>query len=165
MRNAGIALAIIVLAAVTVYPAAVRAADTSAPPSGLSSTTMSLADLLAAARKADGTDHAFSSRIERGIIAAYGLKGTFRLVQSGNNYRGTSQLGNLASERGSLDGQSWSKNENGLVRNMRSNQNNFSNNAPSAAGFAGFAPSELHLIGETDGPAAAYVVEANPKEG
>lgn len=132
------------------------------PPKGISSTTASLQGVLAAAGKADGSDRTYSSSIEEGRVAAWDLKGTFRDVYSGDDYKSTIDLGAIRWQRGRLNGQLWRQNENGLVIMLHDARWSDEADAEAIAKYRKHPSSDLELLGETSGPGAAYVVEVHP---
>lgn len=143
------------------------AKDLFAPPAGITATNASLETVLAAAHRADGSDGRFSTRVEQGHVRAWGLKGTFRDVASGQDYRWRTDLGMISWEAGRSAGQLWRRNENGLVITLR-DEARAEADTRSVGDYGRYAPSQMRLLGEVAGPPAAYVVEttteyASPK--
>jgi hypothetical protein len=153
-------MCVIVLA----FPAAAYASDSYKPPAGISPTSARLTDVLVAAEKADGSAKSFSTSVEEGRVAAWGLKGNFRVTTSGEDFRSMVDLGALSWQRGRVNGQLWRRNENGLV--VQLHDKNPGEELRALIGQYKNQPiSDFRLLGETSGPSAAYVVEAHPQGG
>ena len=134
---------------------AARAGSTLAPPA-TTPTSVQLSDVLALAHKADGTVKPPASRVEHGLDSAWGMKGSYSLLDSGDDYRYSYDLSKLRWDGGQTGGQGWQRDENGQVTLLH--DTSASDFAP-AAGYLGYPASELKLLGESaDG---AYVVQVD----
>lgn len=151
------------LVCAALVPFRVSAKDMFAPPAGIAPSNTKLADVLAAARKADGSDRHYSTSVEQGRVTAWGLKGTYREVQSGDDYKSTVDLGVILWQRGRLNGQLWRRNENGLVIVLHDVRKSEDFDAKVIASYLEHHTSDLALLGETAGSDAAYVVELHPQ--
>jgi len=139
------------------------ARSTFAPPAGIGPTTATLGDVLAAARKAYGVKR-YTSRIEEGRVTAWGLKGSFRTVESGDDYKSTADYGVISWQEGRVAGQAWRRNPNGIVTMLHDDALADSVQVEALALYS--RPDvQLKLLGETSGSAPAYVVEVDPKDG
>jgi predicted aspartyl protease len=147
------------------FQATANASDPYAPPGGISATSARLQDVLAAARKARGADAAFSTSVEEGSLSAWGLKGKFRNVVSGDDYRSVYDLGDMSFQNGRLNGQLWRRSENGLVVLLRGVHNASEIDNEALGLYLKHPSSDLRLLGETAGAGAAYVVEVHPQGG
>jgi|GEM_PF-746258 len=138
------------------------AKDMFALPAGISPTSTTLSEVLAAARKADGFDKNYTTRLEIARVTAWGLKGSYHAVESAGNFKSSTNLGALSWQQGRLNGQLWHQNENGLVILLH----DWSRSADTADGVASYRnihESDARLLGETAGSDAAYVVEVHPQ--
>ncbi|MDQ6781252.1 MAG: retroviral-like aspartic protease family protein [Candidatus Eremiobacteraeota bacterium] len=140
------------------------ARDLFAPPAGISPANVSLETVLSAARRADGSDGHFSTRVEKGRVTAWGLKGTFSVVESGQDYKVNTDLDAIAWERGRTIGQLWRRNENGLVIALH-DEARAEADTRSVDDYTHYGSSQMRLLGEVAGPPAAYVVEATTEYG
>ncbi len=148
-------------AALTPSPASAK--DPFAPPSGISATSASLQDVLAKARRADGSDAPYKTRVVEGQVDAWGLKGSIRSVESGDDYKFTVDLGVISWQNGRSNGQMWRRNENGLVILLHNVQGEQDVDWEAlSARFVEHPGPNVKLLGETG---AAYVVEAYPTAG
>ncbi|HEV2878439.1 MAG TPA: hypothetical protein VGW96_02560, partial [Candidatus Eremiobacteraceae bacterium] len=147
------------------FQVAANASDPYAPPGGISATSARLQDVLAAARKARGADAPFSTSVEEGSLSAWGLKGTFREVVSGDDYRSVDDLGVMSFQNGRSNGQLWRRNENGLVVLLHGVHDASEIDNEALGLYLKHQSSDLKLLGETTGASAAYVVEIHPQGG
>jgi len=104
-----------ICATVFAFPAVALAKDPYARPAGINPTTATLQDVLAKAKKADGSDTPYRTRVVQGAANAWGLKGSLRSLQVGDDYRSTLDFGAISWSNGRVSGQSWRQNPNGLV--------------------------------------------------
>jgi hypothetical protein len=135
------------------------------PPKGISPTSVSLQTVLAAVKKADGSDKPASSSIEEGKLTAWDLKGTYRAVTLADDYKSTFDLGLISWQTGRLAGQRWRRNKNGLVILLQGANRPDDIDATAMADYTRHPSADLQLLGETSGVDAAYVVEVHPKDG
>jgi len=141
--------------------------DSFAPPSGIVTTTASLQDVLAKARKADGSDISYRSRVVDGQVQAWGMKGTYRSIEAGSNYVSRVDFGIVSWQDGRVDGQPWRQDENGMVIQLHDARNaqDVEWDSMTLARFAEHPGPTTRLLGETQGPGGAYVVEAHQSHG
>lgn len=154
----------IALAAALASPA--LAADNSkldAPPAGITTTTVTLAQVLknynaATGRIAPGTPN---TRQESWSFTRAGLAGTETLVRSGTDYRSHITLGALGEDYGQFLGHGWHRDENGVVSPVES---------PDYTSFAMLLfmrtldeaadpKNDVTVLGEVQSPAPAYVLQ------
>jgi len=101
---------------VGVFSLPVWAADTlNAAPAGIVATAATLDQVMDAHDKAVHVDKKWATDIEEGTVSMNGLKGTYRDVFSGDDYRHTMNLTPLSWQEGSVNGTRWFQNENGVV--------------------------------------------------
>ncbi len=124
---------------------------------------MTLDQVLAAHDKAISADK-WTTLIEEGQLVKYGVKGTYRQIFANDDYRQTERLGALTMQWGSLNGQDWYQNENGIVM-MEHDTHQANEVAMDALAHHTRDNDEgLTLAGESATP-AAYVVEVHPQGG
>src|ERR1700736_6313642 len=97
------------------FPQAALAKDPFARPAGINPTTETLQNVVAKAKRADGSDMPYRTRLVQAEVNAWGLKGTLRSIEVGDDYRSTVDLGVVSWSNGRVNGQSWRRNPNGLV--------------------------------------------------
>jgi hypothetical protein len=106
---------ICLLVALVTTATTVKGEEIFALPQGIGPTSATLAVVLTAAQRADGYANPPSSRLVEGTVMAWGLHGTFRTIEAGDNFKLTTNLGLVSWQTGRLNGQLWEQNENGLV--------------------------------------------------
>jgi predicted aspartyl protease len=143
--------------------AAIPTAADDKPPAGLIATAATLDQVLAGYDKAKAAKLPTTS-IEEGRVWWYGITGTYREVRSGDDYRLTLNLGSFSLSYGSIGGQRWWQNENGIVT-LESETNQEDEIARSAlSAHASNANKGLTLVGESENP-PAYVIEVHASGG
>jgi len=147
------------------FPQAVWAKDPYARPAGINPTTATLQDVLAKAKKADGSDTPYRTRAVQGAVNAWGLKGSLRSLEVGDDYRSTLDLGAISWSNGRVSGQSWRQNPNGLVTLLHDAAGEEDIDFEALTRYASRPSSQPQLLGETTGPGAAYVIEARLETG
>jgi hypothetical protein len=132
-------------------------------PAGILPTTATLDQILTGYDKARARTRP-SSVIEDGQVTAYGLKGTYHLVSSGDDFRERIRLGPIAYAYGELGGQEWEQNENGIVilEHDSHQENEIARSA--LTDHAKNGDRGLTLAGESESP-PAYVIEVHAPGG
>ncbi len=128
------------------------------PPAGVVPTTAKLADVVEACDKAEGISAHWNTEIEEGRVNMWGLKGTYRDVYSGHDQKHVVSLGSINWESGSLNGQRWRQNQNGLVIMMNATTRSDEND-PSGLKRDVKDKIRLSLLGETSGSSPTFVVQ------
>ncbi|HET9342994.1 MAG TPA: retropepsin-like aspartic protease [Candidatus Eremiobacteraceae bacterium] len=153
--------------------AAIAAASSSTPdpsdqpPSGITPTKVSLAQVLRAYRSSEGKPaKPVSTMREVDAISAYGESGTESYARSGDDYVETTQLGPSTTSSGSNHGKRWEQNENGYTNALTDMhpEEELSSGALSKAEH-GENVDTVRLLGTVTTPVTAYVVEVDPKGG
>jgi hypothetical protein len=163
MTNLRVAL----LAAFLLTPPVVARADLdlkTTPPDGITTTTVTLADVLGINARAEGKPlTSFSTRSEEWSISGGGLASTTRTVWSGKDYKTVDRRGPFVEEDGRIGGVRWEQNANGILVIMGGvHQEDEHFEGAMEAARAGAPGDAVKLLGEVTTPVAAYVVEVRP---
>lgn len=136
-------------------------------PAGIVATKATLAQVLAAYDASSGSlPKGVSTSREVDSITAYGETGTYKEIDSGDDFIETTQLGPTTTASGTYHGQQWRQNENGYTRTLRGihEEEERSDQALTRA-IKGANLGSVRLLGEVTAPSPAYVVEVNPSAG
>jgi hypothetical protein len=130
------------------------------PPSGIVPSTVTLGQVLKAHDLAVGrlTKVGDSERIEFWHFTKAGASGSERLVRHGTDYRSTIQTGPLTEEYGQAGTLRWHMNENGVVSDTTGTEL-YSFEMYRILDDASDPKNDVKLLGETQAPIPAYVVE------
>ncbi len=131
------------------------------PPDGITSTTATLAQVIALNAKAEGKQlDSFPTRIEEWSMVVNGAERTASTVWSGKDFKTTQHVGPFVSQSGRIGGVRWRQNFNGIVvimGNVHHENDDFDQVMASVR--AGASSDAIKLLGEVTAPAAAYVIE------
>lgn len=160
-------LRVVLLAAFLLTPPVTASADLdtrTGPPQGISTTTATLANVMALNAKAMGKPlTSFSTRIEEWSINGGGFESTSRTVWSGKDFKTVEHRGPFVDQEGRIGGVRWELNENGILVIMGGvHQETEHFETAVEAARAGSPGSDVTLLGEVSSPVAAYVVEIRP---
>ena len=141
-----------------------KAADPRAWPTAYEATTTTLKDVLAGAKRSDGTiaQHAGTLRTTYALRDG-GLEGTERHVWSGDDYRIDTTTGPFVSAEGRYKGQRWETNENGYTLLKRGIHQRAEANVRALEKTD--PGDEVKLLGRLHAPADVYVVQVAPPDG
>jgi len=137
--------------------------DGTAAPAGIAPTSVTLAAVIAAHRKAIGrlAPGALKTSVERWAIKTEGLEGTESYVERDRDSRVDRTLGPLHTAYGMLAGRDWHQNENGEVVVERGLHVIDDVSAHALATLS----KDVTLLGTVAKPVSAYVVKVAPKGG
>jgi len=155
------------VAAFALPTAAAALGSLEAPPAGIAPTATSLAAVLDANARAQGTPApGFGTRERLWSVAAYGLVGSSAQFEQGDDQRETITLGPFTQSRGTVDGRHWWQNENGLTVELAGVHQRDAIDDRALDNAAKHLPSPgVRLLGESRAPIDAYVVEVDPMGG
>ncbi|MEO6913828.1 MAG: aspartyl protease family protein [Candidatus Baltobacteraceae bacterium] len=153
------------LLAVSIAAACLGADALDTPVVGLTPTTASLAQVLAAYKAAAAAGRAVASH-EKWRISSGGLTGTADDLYDGRNYLETTQLGPFLTREGRIGTQAWKQNDNGYTVLMHgAHKMDEISRTALADSVDGKSSNFVKLLGEVTAPVPAYVVEVAPPEG
>jgi hypothetical protein len=138
-----------------------------APPAGITATSATLQAVLDAYKKATGQSASpVRTMIEDDAVTAFGIAGTTRDVEAGNDFKVTEALGPLVTARGERRGKRWWQDENGYtVRLQGVHQRDAIDKRAFERVLTNQTEAGIRLVGETSSPMKAYVVEISPQGG
>jgi hypothetical protein len=158
---------VIALSTALTSPALAAANDTlDAPPSGITPTTTTLAQIFKAYDAATGriTPGIADTRHEAWTFTKAGLSGTETLVRSGTDYYSRIARGPLVDEYGQFFGHGWHRDPNGVVTPVSTPQYTSFEMLRSMRNLedAEDPKNDVTVLGEVLTPKAAYVVQIKP---
>ena len=157
-RSTTIALAALVIAAGNSTVARARPFD--APPDGIVTSNVTLAQVLTKYQSARGAVDADSEITEEGALDQGQLAGTYEILSQGADYVRTTTLGPFVNRDGRHGSVAWSENANGQSTTSRGDD------ALRYVGTRWLDPrlnaTDCTLLGELTSPVAAYVVDLKP---
>jgi hypothetical protein len=136
------------------------ATQTDAPPAGIVPTTTTLGQVLRAHDAAVGTlaSTGRQVRVEEWQFTKAGQQGTEHLVRSGTDYHSVIKSGPFTEEYGQVNSARWHMDENGVVSDTTDVETN-SFEMFRVLEDASDPKNDVNLLGETQLPQPAYVVE------
>jgi hypothetical protein len=137
------------------------------PPPGITPTKITKTQVLQRYRASIGSRSVKTqTRIETDAVTAYGLTGTYKEVESGDDYVESQSLGPVLVSNGKFHGQRWRYDENGYTRIVSGvNQENLISSRTVQQSILGESTKFVTLIGQVQSPLQAYVVEVHPPGG
>ncbi len=134
------------------------------PPGGIMPTTATLDDVLAASERASGADKHWLTRVADGHVSMWGLNGAFHDVYASDDVKHSVDLGPLRYQAGSLNGQRWRQDENGMVVLLHDTVHPDETDTTALTQYLKDR-DHLTLLGETGGAHPAYVIQNRSTRG